>query len=356
MFRRIVAILLTVVLCFPCFCACSGSGQLSKVTTETETEQKTEPQTESDVKTQEETKTSHQMIPQSETEKKVMKILILGNSHSNDVFFQLGRVFHAQGFEQKYMLGFLYYSGCTIPRHFEFAMGNEAVYDYRRTSGTSYTHFADCTMERALKDQAWDIIFLNPTGSDLMEKEKQFDLRKKLEAYVDKVVPTEHVFGVHYSWPNPDQEQLWSKDWYRQPPKGLRERLTTQYGFDPQRQYTMCTDAAKEHILKDSTYQKTICTGTAIMYAMNVLGVSQMELYRDYTHLTDFGRVLASYSFYAQLTGQKIEEVKLDRVSASARFTHYIPLGDLVLTEEQKQIIKECANYSLENPWSLPTR
>ena len=49
------------------------------------------------------------------------KILIIGNSHSNDAFWQLFEVFKAQAPEQKVLIGILYYSGCQLARHVEFA-------------------------------------------------------------------------------------------------------------------------------------------------------------------------------------------------------------------------------------------
>jgi hypothetical protein len=86
-------------------------------------------------------------------------------------------------------------------------------------------------------------------------------------------------------------------------------------------------------------------------YAQEVLGIAQTALYRDYTHLSDLGRVLAAYCFYVQFTGEAIDEVKLDRIPAKARQSRYQALGDLVLTEDLKYTIKEAANYSLEHPW-----
>ena len=64
-----------------------------------------------------------------EGEDKITRVLILGNSHSNDVFYQLGRVFDAQGYDNEIYLGFLYYSGCSIDEHVEFTNTNAAVYE-----------------------------------------------------------------------------------------------------------------------------------------------------------------------------------------------------------------------------------
>ena len=295
------------------------------------------------------------MMTQSPYEQKVTKILILGNSHTNDVFFQLGRVFNAQGFDgQPYMLGFLYYSGCRLTQHVGFLNNNKAVYDYYKTTGTSYSKQEECTMKKALEDEAWDYIFLHPGGAgDMLDDDLQLEFRRRIEEYVHEHVKTEHQIAWHFSWPSPVDPTFYSKDYWRQPPATYKQNYIDNYGFDPIRQHTMNTEAIKKNILGDPTYVKTICTGSGIVYARQVLKVPELELYRDYTHLNDFGRVLAAYCFYAQFTGKPIEEVLLEKVPAGSRQSHYSSLGDLVLTDEQKRIIKESANYSLEHPWDV---
>ena len=114
--KRILTLLLTALLLLPLI-SCSSSELDGNLTPETTAE------TEDIVTTEEEKPTGP--IPQSETEKKKIKILVLGDSHTNDVFFQLARVFNAQGFENRYTIGFLYYSSCSILQHVDFGTMNK---------------------------------------------------------------------------------------------------------------------------------------------------------------------------------------------------------------------------------------
>jgi sortase B len=130
---------------------------VEKLETKVETEKETEALT-----------TPGEMIPQSAYEQGITKILIIGNSASNDVFMLLDRVFKAQGFGGKrYMLAYLYYSGCTFTQHVNFMNNNAPVYDYYKVSDiTSKSKETEATMKYALEDEPWDVIFLHPGGTD----------------------------------------------------------------------------------------------------------------------------------------------------------------------------------------------
>ncbi|MBR7165567.1 MAG: DUF4886 domain-containing protein [Clostridia bacterium] len=351
--KRILAFVLVVLMLLPFAGAC-GQSELQEQTKAAE-----ETVTETKVETAEAEETEPAgMVPQSDYEKKVTRILVLGNSGSNDVFFQLGRVFNAQGFGGKqYTLAFLYYSGCKFSQHVEFMNRNDPVYDYRKTNDVGYVTETGTTMEHALEDEQWDVILLHPGGSDdLTHKDLKKAFRKQIEEYVNEHVPTEHVFGYLHRATNPDDEVFFSPDWWRQPPEGFRATQKKNYGTeDYLERYKIEMDLAKANILSDPTYEYTINTASGMAYAHKILGVSQTALYRDYTHLSDLGRVLSAYCLYAQFTGEAIEEVKLDSVPAKARQAHYQSQGDLVLTEDLKHIIKESANFSLQHPWEIPS-
>ncbi|MBR7165701.1 MAG: DUF4886 domain-containing protein [Clostridia bacterium] len=347
--KRIFTLLLTFVTVLPLMFACGGS-ELSVEVTQEETETVL-----SETTAEEVTLTKQEgYLPQSQPEQNVTRILIIGNSHSNDMFFQLARVFDAQGFEKRYTLGFLYYSGCNQYQHVHFAENNMPVYDYYESNEVNYDCMETCTMEYALKDHQWDMVFFQCGGTDFQDETLAQKHRDRLMELVDQHLKTEHVFGWHASWPNPNDPEIWSNNWPVKPPAGHKEKLTEQYGLDPVRQFSHYIRLTEKNVISDPRYTYAFSAGSAILYANRVLGIDQKELYRDYTHLSDFGRVIASYAFYAQLTGKPIEEVKLDKVPAKKRQSRYQSLGDLILTEDMKRIVKESANYSLENTWTVP--
>ena len=72
----------------------------------------------------------------------MLKILIIGNSHSNDAFWHLSRVFADQMPEQEVVLGIMYYSGCPIDKHIQFHVEQQPVYDYHRNIGGTWETWA----------------------------------------------------------------------------------------------------------------------------------------------------------------------------------------------------------------------
>ena len=92
-------------------------------------------------------------------------------------------------------------------------------------------------------------------------------------------------------------------------------------------------------------------SATPIQYATEVMGVSQIDMYRDYIHLSDYGRLYIAYLWYAQFYGlDHIEAVNVDVIEAHLRQWRWVSKGDVVLTQQMKDWIIEAVNYTLEHP------
>ena len=284
-----------------------------------------------------------------------MKVLIIGNSHSIDAFYLLQKVFEDQMPEQKIVLGVVHYAGCSISKHLLFSQREEAVYTYLRDDNGKRDSFDHQTMADILKDQAWDKVIFQAAKTDLDDTLNE-SARRQLEDYVEQQLGKSYEKWWHTSWPSPNEEIFFSPAYVSIAPDGYKENLMALYGFDPSNQFRVLTDKAKTHILTDSNYTGAVCTGAAVMYAHNVLERPQLELWRDYTHLSDFGRLLAAYSLYAQLMGKEITQVGIDTIPEEKRSLQYQHLGDMTVTQEMKDIIIEATNHSLNDPWSVPNK
>ena len=282
------------------------------------------------------------------------KILIIGNSHSVDAFWQLSTALRDLLPGMDPVLGVVYYSGCSITKHIQFGTENAPAYRYYKNVGGQWDIREAFTLDTMLRDEPWDIVFLQAAKSDLDDTLNR-DGRRTLEAFVNERVKNPHQFLWHTSWPSPNDEHFFSPEHKPQPPAGYKERLINLYGFNPINQFTVLTSKAKEHILTDETYPKAICTGAAIMHAHFVQRVPQIELWRDYTHLNDFGQLIVAYAMAAQLTEKPAEAVSVDVVPAAQRYTSFQSLGDLTVTEEMKQVIIRAANHALQDPWTVPS-
>jgi len=290
-----------------------------------------------------------------EKEDRVKKIIVVGNSHSNDAFMLLYEVFRAYSPEQEIVLGIMYYSRCSISNHVKFALGEEKVYRYYKNENGKWITKDSCSLRIGLRDQQWDVVMLQAGRPDLNDT-MNLAKRRQLEAFINENVPTPHTFAWHTSWPSPNDERLFTTEYGVNPPAGWKEDLIRLYGFDPVTQFSVSVERVKKTVLLDETYDGVYCTGAGIMYAHLVMGSPQIDLWRDYTHLSDFGRLIASHSLYVQMTGKPLSEVKIDVIPAELRQARFRHLGDLMVTDEMKEIILKSANHSLEEPWSVPTK
>lgn len=281
-----------------------------------------------------------------------INLLIIGNSHSIDAFHFLYQAFLDQQPDREITLGVLYYGSCSISKHVLFALQREAVYKYYKNTDGRWEIKNNMDMVSVLEDHPWDMVMLQAAKTDLDETLNE-DSRRELEAFVSKHTSVTPQFLWHTSWPSPNDEAIFSADYINPPPDGYKENLMRLYGFDPINQFTVLTNMAKTHILPDIHYSQAICTGAAVMYAHSELSIPQQEIWRDYTHLSDFGRLIVAYAMYTQLTGNPISTIGLNTIPVQFRHPLFQDLGDLKVTKQMKGSIILSANYALRDPWTV---
>lgn len=281
---------------------------------------------------------------ESTEEAKALRIMILGSSRSVNTFHLLYEVFKDQMPDKEITLGVMYYSGCSMSMHANFIKTNQAVYAYYRNKDGYWDITRNAYMEDGLRDQAWDVILLQAGTGDLENNMNQ-DVRKFLTEYVDSVVTHPHTFWWHTTWFNSTDPILY---------QGANTTLHPA-AVDQLQQLQIQIDAAKKYVMDDPMFEGRICSGTPMMYALKKLNVPEIELYRDHTHLSDYGSLLVGYSWYTQFTGNKVTQIDLDVIPVGLRIEQHQYLGDLQITEEMKRIIIDTAQYTLENPWTNPS-
>lgn len=291
-------------------------------------------------------------------EENTLKVIVLGNSHSVDAFRLLDKVFKDQNPDQNIVLGVMYYSGCSIKQHVNFAKDKSPVYDYRLCIDGTWVNNKESTLQDGLTDQQWDLVVMQAGTSD---GDSTFNKsgRDELARIVAENISTPYKLVWHMTWASPNDETFYAAGFDPQPPATWRDRYDNLYNFDYVTYLSSMLNNVKTHILPDPMYDIHVGVGSAIAYAHLNLGIPQTELYRDYTHLSDFGRLIASYCWYSQLTGKEITQINIDLIPAADRATYrQQALGDLVVTEEMKDVIIRSANYVLneENRWSVPVQ
>ena len=288
------------------------------------------------------TATTQPAVTESPEEAEVLKIMILGSSRSVNTFQLLWEAFKDQMPDQKVVLGIMYYSGCSISEHVQFVSTNQAVYRYYYNDSGRWVTTDDVTMDVGLVDQAWDVILLQAGDGDTANNMNEVG-RKYLVDYVNSIVQTPHTFWWHSTWFNSADPELYGSRVYDMTPEKQIEQLTAS------------NDAAKKYVLEDPMFAGRITSGTPMMYAIKELGIADKDLFRDHTHLSDYGCLLVAYAWYAQFTGKEVTEINLGSIPTHLRHKSYQAQGDMVVTEEMKQVIMKTVDYTLKNPWSVPT-
>lgn len=283
-------------------------------------------------------------------------ILIIGNSHSVDAFWLLYQAWKDQYPHENLCIGILHYGGACITEHVDFATNHNPVIRYYKNDSGKWVVTYGVTSHSVLSDEEWDIVLMQPAKEDLSDPTLNKEGRHALAEIIDQYVTTPHQIMWHISWPSPNDEIFFSPDYVRQPPEGYKKKLTRLYGFNPVNQFTVMLEQTKENILDDTVYQGAVCSGASIMHALLVQEQSQLDLWRDYTHLSDYGRLMAGYAIVAQLNQTPIESVGIDVITVGWRHKQNKGYGPLKLTEEMKQGIIDGANYALHSPWQMPEK
>ena len=324
--KKVICLLLSVVLTVGLLAGCQQTPQ-SQETTATPTTEATQP-------------------TESAQEAKALKIMILGSSRSVNAFQLLYEAFQDQMPDQEVVLGIMYYSGCSMTMHTDFIKNNECVYDYYRNNDGRWEIQRGVHMAYGLQDQNWDVVVLQAGNGDL-ENEMNKPCREFLTDYVDGILKEHpHVFWWHSTWTNSTDPSLYDSS---------KTKLNP-YTIDQYAQLTSGIDAAKAYVLEDPMFAGHVTSGTPMMYALKVLEIPEVELYRDHTHLSDFGCLLVAYAWYAQFTGNPVTEIKLEYVRKDLRHSQYQYMGDMFVTQQMKDYIIKTVEYTLNNPWSVPVK
>lgn len=294
----------------------------------------------------------------------VLKILNISNSHGQDAVWLIPSVLKAEQPDLEFVVAELYMS-YELVKHIEAAKNDSPDYWYQLNSGDGWTTTKDISIKYALQDQSWDIVMFNESSRHLGQESIMEQGRVDWFAeYILDNLDYEPALLYNMTWANPTDENFYT-DASRQPaPDTFKNSYTLQYGFSRVNHYNKLVEMTQKYILDLPYFDEIIFDATPIEYAYQVMGVPEYDenqvydLYRDYTHISDFGRLIVAYNWYCQWFDiAELTEVNVDTIRWEDRApwgNRHIKLGDLPLTAQHKNVIMESVNYSLENPLTFP--
>jgi len=232
----------------------------------------------------------------------------------------------------------------------------------------------DSTCLYALQDEQWDVIAMQQMNH---RAGMDFEYDKSWKVVADYLMNNQDYapkLAFHMTWTNPDNYELYLNDnaplnnpspesWRKTHEQYWTNPTTGKY--DQSLQYLDIARCIKTYLVDDTSvvgraYDYIIPAGTAVEYAQDVLGRSQEEVYRDYTHVNDYGRLIAAYTWYATIMGiDEIDEMNVDAVPANlkhknSKFPAADANGNYTITADMKEDLIASVNWAIKNPLNLP--
>ena len=300
-------------------------------------------------------------IVESNVDDGVFRVLMIGQSHAQDTVWLLEKVLSAEMPDREFQVVDVYES-TNIAQHIKNIKADAAVYDYCEGKDGVVSVTNDVTVEYALEKYQWDLIIFNEATWPQTEAASFTNGNIQwLTDYIAAHALPGYELAYNATWAQPVSAEVYASN-RRQPPEDFRDNFLNKFGGDRLAHFARICENITTYVETDEDYDLVFHSGTAIQYASETLGVPEgdplreMDLYRDYTHLSDFGRLIVAYQLYAQIFDlEELTEVNVDVIADHLRATsREQKFGDLEITEQHKQIIIDSVNYALKNPNVAP--
>lgn len=267
---------------------------------------------------------------------KTLKLLAITSSFGLNTTQLLYDVAKAQGCEN-IVIARLYASGCTLKQHYDNSRTNAPAYQYTKNTYGEWVKMENISMEYGIKDEDWDIIFLQQSAdqSPMIETYTTYegeDYISLIKDYVDA------------NKTNPNARYIWNMTWAFQQ-DCVRNSFAERCNNDQMTMYNMILDCVKERVVPRTDFAAIIPTGTAVQNART--SYFGDTLTKDGLHLNNLGRVIGAYCVWATVTGKPLTSVDVGPVSS------YDLPEQLELTDTDRQVILEAVNNALANPWEV---
>ena len=261
------------------------------------------------------------------TDGKTFKLLAITSSFGLNTTEFLYDIAVAHGAED-ITVGRLYYSGCSLAEHVNFAKENAPKYEYTKigTDTGRWQEMTSITMEYGILDEDWDIIYIQQSAHDSSQVDTYGNYIDQLIEYVNKTKT------------NPNARYIWNMTWAFQ--SDTTEQVFNLYNRDQMRMYQSILRAVNEKVIPRTDIAAISPTGTAIQNVRT--SYFGDTLTRDTLHLNELGQVIAGYTLYGALTGKPIESYDLP-------YRDGLP----AVNDTDKALILEAVNAALENPFEV---
>ena len=190
---------------------------------------------------------------------KSIKVLSIGHSFSVDVMgTYLYDMLEQAGYED-ITIGYLYYPGCSLSRHWEYISTNTNGHERygKNNSGSWVTKSSPYAID-VLRDEDWDYVTLQASPDYVGGENKEYSYIPGITDWIEEnALNTGVEIKWHEIWAYSEGCDLWSY---------------TYHGFDQMTMYNNIIKATKQYIVTDDTFTGIIPVGSAVQNARARLG------------------------------------------------------------------------------------
>jgi hypothetical protein len=257
-------------------------------------------------------------------EVKSLKILMIGNSYSDDTAEYLPEIAKDFDFDEV-EFGVLYIGGCNIQKHYENSQTGYKGYEFRYYQNGAWTK----KYGNELKSLEYGVTFKDWDYITLQQSSVQSGVVSSYGESLDKLITY-----VKQTATNVNMQLIWNMTWaYANDYSSMQKN-----GYSNQiSMYNLIANAVETKIATNMNFVAISPAGTAVQNARtSILGDT---LNRDGTHLTyDVGRYIAAMSMFCSLTGYTVDDIT------------YVPDG---LDETRISIAKDSVRNALANKYEV---
>ena len=251
-----------------------------------------------------------------------LKVLCIGNSFAVDTAEHVPNIALNAGVKNV-KFATLYYGGCSINKHYNNAVNNNAPYEYYLNTGSGWTITPGHSILSALQSEEWDWISIQHgtgDGSRYAEEGSYANLAN-LISYVKENAVGNPKIAFNMTWVGE---------------KGSHEELLNSFNNDTIAYYNAICALTRDFVAKTPGLDRISPAGTAIQNARTAnVGL----LTRDNYHLSlAMGRYTAGLTFFNALTGVDISGIT------------WAPQG---MTPYMKAVAIESATNAMATPYSV---
>ena len=287
------------------------------------------------------------------------KILIFGNSYSNDAITYLTHIFQSAGYHEV-VIGSISDGGCNINHHWwnvddtleDYHPGDKyagmtgiegTAGCYVRTNGVTKTASADTLKERyieVISAVEWDYVSIQH-GPDTVEKTETYSYLPNLLEFIEEHLITKDAkFVYHMVWKYNDNQ--------------ANQAQRTEY------QYENILNITHNIVLKNDQFENRVVPAATFRQNLVSSFLTDKDISRDYGHMgLTLGRYALGLLWYCYYTGGSVDDVTFvpteDNVSKEdiAKYKAEYGHTHIEITEEDMIVVKEAIENALKTPYEV---